>query len=416
MIRPLELSIGLRYTRAKRRNHFISFISLTSVLGITLGVWALITVLSIMNGFERELRNRILATASHVTIKGYGGGGLADWKFVADRSIRHPAVLANAPFIDAQGMLTHRNTVTGALVRGILPEAEKDVSQLLDNMVDGDARDLEAGRYNIILGFQLAYQLGVDVGDKVTVVAPAGRVTPAGLLPRLKRFTVSGLFRLNMYEYDSSIAMIHIDDAAKLLNTQGTVTGLRLVVDDVYNVARIRYSLGDQLGDAFHLTDWTIEHRNFFSALAVEKRVMFIILMLIIAVAAFNIVSTLVMLVTDKQPDIAILRTLGLGQGSIMMIFMVLGVVLGVAGTVMGGVLGVITALNVETLVPWLENLLGIEFFPANIYVISDFPAEMHWDDVIRVLSASMIMSLVATIYPAWRASRTQPAEALRYE
>jgi len=416
MFKRLEFSIGLRYTRAKRRNRFISFISLTSILGISLGVWALITVLSIMNGFERELRDRILATASHVTVKGAGGGGLTDWPSVAKRLITHDSVTELAPFIDAQGMITNKGNVTGALIRGILPEAERQVSKLLSSMVEGSADDLVEGQYRIILGFELANQLGVGVGDKVTIVAPAGRVTPAGLLPRLKRFTVSGLFRLNMYEYDSSIALINIDDAAKLMNTKGNVTGLRLVVDDVYNVGRIRYSLDALLGNQFYITDWTIEHRNFFRALAIEKRVMFIILMLIIAVAAFNIVSTLVMLVTDKQSDIAILRTLGLGRGSIMAIFVVLGIVLGVIGTAIGGVLGVITALNVETLVPWIENLIGIEFFPASIYVISDFPAEMHWIDVIRVLSASLVMSLLATLYPAFRASRTHPAEALRYD
>ncbi len=415
MIRPLELLIGLRYTRAKRRNHFISFISLTSMLGITLGVWALITVLSIMNGFERELRNRILATAAHVTVS-TPEGSLADWPGVAARVITNPAVLETAPFISGQGLLTNRGEVSGAMIRGILPEAELEVSELLNRMIDGEAADLEAGKYRIVLGFQLARQLGVSVGDKVTVVAPEGRVTPAGLLPRLKRFTVTGLFRLNMYEYDSSIALIHIDDAARLLNTGGRVSGLRLVVDDVYNVARIRYALDALLGGGYYLTDWTIEHRNFFGALAVEKRVMFIILMLIIAVAAFNIVSTLVMLVTDKQADIAILRTLGLSPGSVLAVFMVQGVIIGTIGTALGGLVGVLTALNVETLVPAIEQFLGIEFFPANIYVISDFPAEMHWRDVWRIMSVSLLMSLIATIYPAWRASRTQPAEALRYE
>ncbi len=415
MIRPLELLIGLRYTRAKKRTHFISFISMTSMLGIALGVWALITVMSIMNGFERELRNRILATASHVTVSG-ASGSLSDWPSVAERVVQHPRILDAAPFITVQGMLTNRGYVTGAMVRGIVPAEEKDVSMLLDSMMAGDADTLVAGRWNIVLGFQLARQLGVNVGDTVTLVAPKGRVTPAGLLPRLKRFNVTGLFRLDMYEYDSSIALIHIDDAARLLDTGSRVSGLRLTVDDVYDVARVRYDLEDMLGSAYSLIDWTIEHRNFFSALAVEKRVMFIILMLIIAVAAFNIVSTLVMLVTDKQPDIAILRTLGLSPMSVMAVFMVQGIVIGIIGTAIGGVGGVLTALNVETLVPALEQLIGIEFFPANIYVISDFPAELHGDDVVRVLGAALSMSLVATIYPAWRASRTQPAEALRYE
>jgi lipoprotein-releasing system permease protein len=415
MIRPLELLIGLRYTRAKKRTHFISFISMTSMMGVALGVWALITVMSIMNGFERELRDRILATASHVTVTG-SSGSLTDWASVSERSEAHPQVLDSAPFVTVQGMLTNRGIVVGAMIRGILPEAEKDISKILDAVIEGTPDTLIAGDWGIILGYQLARQLGVGIGDPVTLVAPKGRVTPAGLLPRLKRFTVTGLFRLNMYEYDSSIALIHLEDAARLLDTQGQVSGVRLTVDDVYDVARIRYDLQGTLGSGFSLIDWTIEHRNFFSALAVEKRVMFIILMLIIAVAAFNIVSTLVMLVTDKQPDIAILRTLGLSPGGVMVVFMVQGIVIGVIGTSIGGLVGVITALNIETLVPALEQLFGIEFFPANIYVISDFPAELHWNDVTRVLGAALVMSLFATIYPAWRASRTQPAEALRYE
>lgn len=415
MIRPLELLIGLRYTRAKKRTHFISFISMTSMLGIILGVWALITVMSIMNGFERELRNRILATASHITVTG-AGGSLADWPTVAERVNAHPRVMASAPFVNVQGMLTNRGEVAGAMIRGIVPDEERNVSQLLDVVSAGDPDSLRAGEWRIILGFQLARQLGVGVGDTVTLVAPKGRVTPAGLLPRLRRFTVTALFRLDMYEYDSTIALVHIDDAARLLDTRGQISGIRLKVDDVYDVARIRYDLEDRLGRDYSLFDWTIEHRNFFSALAVEKRVMFIILMLIIAVAAFNIVSTLVMLVTDKQPDIAILRTLGMSPGGIMWVFIVQGVVIGVIGTVLGGLTGVITSINIETIVPAIEQFLGIEFFPANIYVISEFPAELHVDDVMRVLGASLVMSLVATIYPAWRASRTQPAEALRYE
>ncbi|MFT5113812.1 MAG: lipoprotein-releasing system permease protein [Parasphingorhabdus sp.] len=415
MIKPLEIGIGLRYTRAKRRNHFISFISSMSMIGIALGVWALIVVLSIMNGFERELRDRILATASHITVQG-ASGWLSEWQKVAERVIQDEQILDRAPFIDVQGMLTHRGVVSGAMIRGVLPGEEGKVSGIPDHLSIGDITDLESGGYRIVLGYQLARQLGVKVGDKVTVVAPKGRVSPAGLIPRLKRFTVSGLFQLNMYEYDSSIALIHLDDAAKLLSSGSNVSGLRLKVDNVYDVARIRYRLDSLLGRDYYMTDWTVEHRNFFSALSVEKRVMFVILMLIIAVAAFNIVSTLVMLVTDKQPDIAILRTLGLSPGSVMTVFMVQGIVIGLIGTIFGGVTGVITALNVETLVPQIEALLGIEFFPANIYVISDFPAEMHWNDVGKILIASFVISFIATIYPAWRASRTQPAEALRYE
>lgn len=415
MLGPLEFSIGLRYTRAKRRNHFISFISMTSMLGIVVGVWALITVLSIMNGFERELRNRILAVASHVTVSG-PSGWLSDWPTLESRVKTHPEVVSSAPYILGQGMLTKGTAVTGTLIRGVLPEKELAVSQVLDKIVEGDLSDLQAGRYGIILGSEVAWQLGVTVGDKVTVVAPKGQITPAGLLPRLKRFTVVGIFRLGMYEYDNGLAIVHIEDAARLLKTEGQVTGLRLALSEVYNAPLVRLQLDQRLGGAFNVGDWTREHANFFRALKIEKRVMFIILLLIIAVAAFNIVSTLVMMVTDKQPDIAILRTLGISQSSVMGIFMIQGTLIGFIGTVLGGIAGIATALNIETIVPWLENLLSIEFFPASIYVISDFPAELRSADVAKICGASFVISCLATIYPAFRAARLEPAEALRYE
>lgn len=415
MIRPLELLIGLRYTRAKKRTHFISFISMTSMLGIILGVWALITVMSIMNGFERELRNRILATASHITVTG-AGGSLADWPTVAERVNAHPRVMASAPFVNVQGMLTNRGEVAGAMIRGIVPDEERNVSQLLDVVSAGDPDSLRAGEWRIILGFQLARQLGVGVGDTVTLVAPKGRVTPAGLLPRLRRFTVTALFRLDMYEYDSTIALVHIDDAARLLDTRGQVSGIRLKVDDVYDVARIRYDIEDRLGRDYSLFDWTIEHRNFFSALAVEKRVMFIILMLIIAVAAFNIVSTLVMLVTDKQPDIAILRTLGMSPGAVMRVFVIQGLVVGVAGIGIGIGAGVTLASNLTHVVAFVEDLFDTELMPSDVYYISGVPSVVNASDVALVAVVAFVMCLLATLYPAWRASRTDPATALRYE
>lgn len=416
MLKSLPFFIGLRYTRARRRNHFISFITLTSMLGITLGVWALITVLSVMNGFERELRGRILGVASHVTISGEGGW-LSDWQELEGRLVDVGEVEASAPFLLGQGMLTKGREVHGALIRGILPDAEAEVAPMVaDSIVQGGLENLSAGGYGIVLGRTLAYQLGVYVGSKVTLIAPRGQITPAGLLPRLKRFTVVGIFRVNMHEYDSALAFIHLEDAMKLYKSELRVSGLRLKLGDVFQAPLVRRGLADFLGSAYSVRDWTLEHANFFRALKIEKRVMFIILFLIVAVAAFNIVSTLVMVVTDKQADIAILRTLGMSPGSVMGVFMVQGTVIGIIGTILGAVAGVVTSLNIEVLVPFIENLFNIEFFPADVYVISDFPAELHWDDVVKITVASFVMSVVATLYPARRASRTQPAEALRYE
>ncbi|MBP49357.1 MAG: lipoprotein-releasing system transmembrane subunit LolC [Acidiferrobacteraceae bacterium] len=415
MIRPLELQIGLRYTRAKRRNQFISFISLISVLGIVIGVWALITVLSIMNGFERELRERILAVASHVTITG-PRGELTDWPRLSERVEQAGEVVGQAPFILGQGMLIKGPTVSGALIRGIAPSREANVSTVLDSLTAGDVAALVPRDWNIIIGSALASKLDVVLGDKVTVVAPKGQVTPAGFLPRLKRFRVAGIFELGMYEYDSALALIHIEDAARLFRTEGRATGLRLKLKNVYDAPRVRQKLIELLGSGVGITDWTREHSNLFRALKIEKRVMFIILLLIVAVAAFNIVSTLIMVVSDKEADVAILRTLGISPLSVMGIFVVQGVMIGITGTLIGTGVGVLTAINIETLVPWLEELLNTEFFPSSIYVITDFPAQMKWPDVILIASASFGISLVATLYPAWRASRTQPAEALRYE
>ncbi|MEM7194733.1 MAG: lipoprotein-releasing ABC transporter permease subunit [Pseudomonadota bacterium] len=415
MIRPLELLIGLRYTRAKRRNHFISFISMISMFGIVLGVWALITVLSIMNGFHKDLRDRILFVVSHVTVSEYSGV-LSNWKDTARQIDAHPEVNAQAPFVLGQGMITHKGEVTGALIRGIDPAAERNVSQVMNHIVEGNPDALRSGEFGIILGDTLARILGVRLGEKVTLVAPKGKVTPAGLLPRMKRFTVVGLFKIDMHEYDSGIALIHIDDASRLLGIKEAVTGLRLKLQDVEQSRQVRRDLINTLPGDLRIRDWTMEHTNFFRALEIEKRVVFIVLLLIVAVAAFNIVSTLVMIVTDKQPDVAILRTLGLSPASVMKVFMVQGTVIGIVGTVIGGILGVITALNIETIIPAIETFFNTELFPSDIYVISDFPAEMRWNDVSVTILVSLILSFLATIYPAWKASRVQPADALRYE
>lgn len=417
MIQPLELLIGLRYTRAKRRNHFISFISATSMIGVVLGVWALITVMSIMNGFHKDLRDRILYVVSHVTISDYGGK-LANWRDVSVQVNQNLEVAAQSPFILGQGMITHGKEVTGALIRGILPDGEREVSEVMrpKHIIAGNPDALKPGEFGIILGETLARILGVRLGEKVTLVAPKGKVTPAGLLPRMKRFTVVGLFKINMHEYDSGIALIHIEDAARLLGLNNEVSGLRIKLHDVDDAQRINHKLRQTLQGDYRVRDWTQEHTQFFRALEIEKRVVFIVLTLIIAVAAFNIVSTLVMIVTDKQPDVAILRTLGMSPGSVMKVFMVQGTVIGVVGTLTGAVLGVLTALNVKTLIPAIEHFFNTELFPINIYLINEFPAELRWPDVTWVVVISLLLSFLATIYPAWRASRVQPADALRYD
>ncbi len=415
MYRPLQLFIGLRYTRAKRRNHFISFISLTSMLGIALGVTALITVLSVMNGFENELRQRILGMTSHATISGYGEG-LTNWDSLAQLADKHPRVVGSAPYIQKEGMLIHGQQVNGSIIRGVLPAEEPKVSDVTDNMASGTLEELQAGEFRIILGIDLARILGVMVGDKVTLVTPSANVTPAGVMPRLKRFTVSGIFEVGMYEYDSALALIHLDDARRLFRMGDGVTGLRLKLDDLFRAPFVSRELAESIPGIYRIRDWTQYHANFFRAIKTEKTVMFVILLLIIAVAAFNIVSTLVMVVTDKTTDIAILRTLGATPRSILGIFMVQGTVIGFVGTLLGLIGGVSLALNVETIVPAIEQLFGVKFLPADVYYISDLPSELHWDDVIKIASVSFLISVVATLYPAWRASRTQPAESLRYE
>lgn len=415
MFRPLELFIGWRYTRAKRRNHFISFISLISMLGIMLGMVALITVLSVMNGFHKEVRERILGMASHATISAFDSQ-LSDWEEAMKLSREHPSVTGQAPFVEAQTMLINGRKVSGALIRGIRPDFESRVSDVGEHMVVGRLEDLEAAKYGIILGHELAFTLGVTIGDKVTVVTPQVRMTPAGTMPRLKRFTVKGIFEVGMGEYDRGIALIHITDAAKLLRLGENVTGVRLKLDDMLLAPRISRELAAQLPGVYRVTDWTYQHRNFFTALQTEKRMMALILFLIVAVAAFNIVSTLVMVVTDKQSDIAILRTLGASPGSVMGIFIIQGATIGFIGTIFGIIGGISLSLNIETIVKWVEDRLGVHFLDPSVYYISRFPSDLHWSDVTYVSITAFVITLLATLYPAWRASRTQPAEGLRYE
>ena len=410
-----EHFIGLRYTRAKRRNHFISFISLISMLGIGLGVAALIVVLSVMNGFQKELRTRILSVAAHVQVSG-ATGELDDWHKVLQEVARHPDVQAAAPYVQAQGMLALDQQVRGTVVRGILPEAEEAVADFARHMKLGRAEDLVPGQFNIILGIELARALGVGLGDKVTLIAPQGLVTPAAVLPRLKQFRVVGVFEVGMFEYDSGLALIHLEDAQKLYRMDDRVSGVRLKVDDLFAAPRIARELLPYLEEDAMVSDWTRSHANFFRAVQIEKNMMFLILLLIVAVAAFNIVSTLVMAVQDKQADIAILRTLGASPGSIMQVFMVQGTLIGLIGLAVGVAGGVALALNVETVVPFIERVFGVQFLAKDVYYISDLPSDLQWPDVAVITLVSFLLTLLATLYPSWRASRTHPAEALRYE
>ena len=410
-----EYWVGLRYTRAKRRNHFISFISLISMLGVGLGVAALIVVLSVMNGFQKELRTRILGVASHIQVSGVTGE-LDDWTKTLRGVIQHPRVQAAAPYVQAQGMLSFDQQVRGTVVRGILPEAEEKTADFARHMKAGRLEDLAPGEFNMVLGMELARALGVRIGDKVTLIAPQGLVTPAAVLPRLKQFNVTGVFEVGMFEFDSGLALIHMNDAQKLYRMDDRVSGVRLKVDDLFAAPRIGRELLRYLDADALVSDWTRSHANFFRAVQIEKNMMFLILLLIVAVAAFNIVSTLVMAVTDKQADIAILRTLGARPLSIMTIFVVQGALVGFIGLGLGIAGGVALALNIDVVVPFIERMLGIHFLSKEVYYISDLPSDLQWGDVWGVTLIAFVLALLATIYPSWRASRVNPAEALRYE
>lgn len=409
-----ELMVGLRYTRAKRRNRFISFISLISMAGIALGVMVLIVVLSVMNGFQTEVRTRILGVASHLQISG-PNGTLQDWPSVARQAATHPRVVAAAPYVQAQGMLTSDRAARGVAVRGIVPEAEERVADFAQHMTSGSMQALRAGDFGIVLGSDLARALGVRPGDKIALIAPQGIVTPAGVVPRLKQFTVAGTFDVGFNEADAALALVHLEDAQRLYQMGTSVSGVRLKLADLFEARSVARELMAGMPELY-AWDWTNSHPNLFRAVQIEKRMMFIILTLIIAVATFNVVSTLVMLVTDKQSDIAILRTLGAPPGSILKIFVVQGAVIGVLGTLLGVVGGTLLALNVETVVPALETALGFKFLSKDVYLIPDLPSEVHFEDVAFVAVISLVLAFLATLYPSWRASKVNPAEALRYE
>jgi lipoprotein-releasing system permease protein len=413
MFRPLELFIGLRYTRAKRRNHFISFISLVSMLGIAVGVTALITVISVMNGFEKELTDRILGMVAHATISGVNES-VHDWQHALQQADANPHVLGAAPYVERQALL-QGTRVTGAVIHGVLPEREPRVSELDRKMVKGRLDDLKAGAFGIVLGNELAMQLGVGVGDKVTVITTEVNATPVGAIPRYKRFDVVGIFEIGYQEYDEGLAIMHMDDAERLFQLDGP-TGIRLKLDDMFNAWDIGRDLAQQLGQFYRVQDWRQGHANFFSAVSMERKVMFVIVSLVIAIAAFNLVSTLVMLVTDKQADIAILRTLGISPQTIMGVFMVQGVIVGAIGILLGVLGGAALATNLPALAKWIEHTFHVEFLSKDVYYISEVPSDMHWSDVGWIAAIAFVFCLFATLYPAWRASRTQPAAALRYE
>jgi lipoprotein-releasing system permease protein len=383
--------------------------------GLALGVAALIVVLSVMNGFQKELRTGILGVVSHLEVSGVNGS-LADWPDVLKRLKTEDQVVAGAPYVMTQGMMTHGDAVRGAIIRGILPEDEDKVADLGRNVRIGHMSDLKPGEFGIILGSALAQSLDVYVGDKVVLITPQGNVTPAGVMPRLKQFTVVGIFQSGVFEYDSGLALIHLQDAQKLTRMGDQVTGIRLKLTDLFLAPMVAKKLESRLGPQYYVSDWSQSHANFFRAVAIEKKMMFLILLLIVTVAAFNIVSTLVMAVTDKQSDIAILRTLGARPGSIMKIFVIQGSSIGVLGTLIGITLGVLLALNLETVVPILEKLFGFNLFPADVYQLSQLPSELNWHDVWLISIASLLISVLATLYPSWRASRLNPAESLRYE
>lgn len=412
---PYELFLGLRYTRAKRRNGFISFISLSSMIGIALGVTALITILSIMNGFQEELRDRILGMTAHMTINEQDER-LRDWDRLYNQMINQPHVEGAAPNIMEQGMLTNGNLVKGIAVRGVLPEFEGEVADIDSKMIEGQLSDLKPKAYSVILGSELAASLGVDIGDKVTLIAPQGSVSPVGIVPRIKRFTVIGLFQAGMHEYDSGLAIIHITDAQKVFKYGDDVGALQLKLDDMFRVGQVKHQLSMVADKTLYLKDWTQQHANFFKAIEMEKRMMFIVLALIIMVATFNIVSTMVMVVTDKQGDIAVLRTIGATPASIQMIFIIQGLVIGTLGSLLGLAGGLALAFNIDVIVPFIESLLGIQFFPADVYYISTVPSKVEWNDVWYVTGLAFVLTLIATLYPARKASKIQPAEALRYE
>ncbi len=415
MFRPKELFIGLRYIRAKRKNHFVSFIAFISIAGVALGVFSLIVVLSVMNGFGNELRDRTLSMTSHATITGYDGY-LRDWPEVLEKVEKNEEVLAAAPYIRKEVMLSNGRRVSGSLIRGIKPEMESKVSLVESKMVSGSLYDLKAGEYGLVIGRELANTLGVYEGDRITVITPQASITAVGVMPRLRRFRVTGVFEVGMHQFDASMAYMHIDDAAKLFSYKDKVNGLRLKFTDLFEAPRITREIEKDFGDTYWVKDWSKQHKNFFRALQTEKTVMFIILLMMVSVAALNIVSTLMMTVTDKESDIAILRALGMRPSSIMIIFIIQGAFIGFFGTLIGVGTGVPVALHVFEIVSWLEQLFNTDFLPSDVYYISDIVADVKVSEVVTYALSAFSVTILATIYPAWRASGTLPAEALRYE
>ena len=414
-LQPYELFIGLRYTRAKRRNHFISFISLISMLGMALGVMALIVVLSVMNGFQKEIRARMLGATPHLEVVA-DGGRMDDWQSVLDKVVKNPQISAAAPYVSGQGMLSFGQSVQGVMVRGIDPARETAITELANKIKAGSLEDLRSGEFGIVLGTDLARALGVRLDEKIMLIAPQGQITPAGMIPRLKQFRVVGIFEIGMAPYDNNLALINIGDAQKLFQLGDAVTGISAKLRDIDLAPRVAHDLQLQLPPELYANDWTHQNSNYFRAVQMEKKMMFIILSLIVAVAAFNIVSTLVMAVTDKQADIAILRTLGASPRSIMKIFIVQGVVIGLVGTLLGSIGGVALALNLNVVVPFIEHLFGVQFLTRDVYYINELPSDLHYPEVFLITGIAFLISLLATLYPSYRASKTQPAEALRYE
>lgn len=420
LFHPLPLFLGLRYTRAKRQNHFVSFISLASMIGIAIGVLVLISVLSVMNGFEGAMRDRILGMLAHVTVS-ENDARVEDgkWQAMLKDIESQPQVKSVSTFIEKPIMLNFADEARGVLLQGVIPEQERQVASVFEHVVEGDANSLTAGSDHIMIGKKLAEELGVTINDKVMLISPSADAIQGGELPALQQFTISAIFRVDQLNYDSAFAYVHRDDAAKALEQGNDITGLRLKLHDVEQAAPFSENLGSRLAlnyEDLWISNWTRQNANFFTALQMQKSVMFVILLLIIAVAAFNLVSTLVMVVTDKESDIAILRTLGLSPKGVMQAFMVQGVLIGVIGTLIGVVLGVLLATNLDVIIPWLERLFDVNFISEDVYFISDLESRVAVSDVVIIALSSLLLSILATVYPAWQASKVQPAEALRYE
>jgi lipoprotein-releasing system permease protein len=410
-----EWLIGTRYLRSTHRRGFVSFVALMSVLGLMLGVATLITVLSVMNGFERELRNRILSVTSHGTLSGIEGS-ITDWQAIQRAALKQPGVQAAVPYIEEQAMLANGVNVSGATVRGVLPNEERKATGLAQRLKTGRLEDLEPGQYHIVLGSALARELHAKVGGQVVLIAPEGTATPTGVVPRMRRFLVTGIFESGMYEFDRGLALVHITDASRLFKLGDKVSGIRLALDDPLQAPNLVVKIARDLGGGFYVSDWTRNHINFFRSIELTKSMMFVILLMIVGVAAFNIVATLVMIVKEKQTDIAILRTLGAGPPNILTTFAIQGVMIGLVGTLLGAALGTVLSHNLESLIAWVERLFNTHFLDASVYYMSELPGYVEWMDVVRVCTVAFLLCAVATIYPAWRASRTAPAEALRHE